>query len=162
MSIEQSVFKLQRLVRFSSVGVGTAIRALNTGLHSVCIFVITLTKCGYCYSYSVGKLIWTNNNWHESSQQSIHAVAFLQNHSISTRGGRFHILSPRAPARIRVTNESMMYTNERPRTCAIARRSMNSSSLSLSASLTAALLLQALDHAACSCVSPIGLSRCHI
>ena len=76
MSIEQSVFKLQRLVRFSSVGVGTAIRALNTGLHSVCIFVITLTKCGYCYSYSVGKL-FGNNNWHESSQQSIHAVACI-------------------------------------------------------------------------------------
>ena len=82
MSIEQSVFKLQRLVRFSSVGVGTAIRG--------CIPYIfaTLTKCGYCYSYSVGKL-FGNNNWHESSQQSIHAVAFLQNHSISTRGGRF-------------------------------------------------------------------------
>ena len=96
MSIEQSVFKLQRLVRFSSVGVGTAIRALNTGLHSVCIFVITLTKCGYCYSYSVGKLIWKKTTGTSRVNSQFTRSHFLQNHSISTRGGRFHILSPRA------------------------------------------------------------------
>ena len=48
MSIEQSVFKLQRLVRFSSVGVGTAIRALNTG----CIPSVYI-----CYPYKMRILL---------------------------------------------------------------------------------------------------------